>query len=424
MRFRRLLAALLLALACATGPPACAAPAAAPPTVILISLDGTRPADVAELPLFRRIARQGAVADGLAPVFPANTFPNHVTLVTGVVPDRHGIVNNVFRDPERGLHRYADDPTWLEAPPLWALLDRAGIPSASYHWVGSQGAWRDGHGPRHWERFDPRVPAARKVDRVLEWVDLADPAERPRLVTVWLPGADSSGHRHGPGARQSAAALAKQEKALTRLVEGLEARGLLGSTTLLLVSDHGMARVERTVDLEAELADAGVRANVIGGGGFATVRLGRGAGQRRPAERRAAVRRAVEVAHKLGLDAWARGETPREWPTGNPRYGDLVVMAPVGTAIVDGRRALAAPAAALGLGLQGSHGHDPAAPEMAGIFLALGRGVAPGARLGRVRALDVAPTVLALLGQPQPGAMPGRPIPLEPRAAGRERPAR
>jgi arylsulfatase A-like enzyme len=336
-----------------------------------------------------------------------------VTFVTGVEPDGHGIVNNAFRDPERGVFRYADDPTWLQAEPLWSLLARAGIPSASYHWVGSEGAWREGLGPRHWERFDARVAAQRKVDRILAWLELADPGERPRFVTSWMRGADATGHRQGPAAPESAQALAEQEAALAALVAGLEARGLLASTTLLIVSDHGMARVTRTLDLEAELRAAGVRANVIGGGGFATVRLARGAGQRQPAERRAAVRRAVEVAQKLGLEAWARGETPAEWPTANPRYGDLVVVAPVGTAIVDGERALAAPAAALGLGLQGAHGHRPEAPEMAGIFYALGRGVAPGARPGRVRALDVAPTVLALLGQPQPAAMPGRPLPLQ-----------
>jgi arylsulfatase A-like enzyme len=409
-RFRATLAFLAVFLACPAAQPA---PAAAPPTVLLLSLDGARPADVAALPLFRRLAERGAAADGLVPVFPSNTFPNHVTFVTGVEPDRHGIVNNAFRDPARGLFRYDDDPTWLEAEPLWALLARAGIPSASYHWVGSEGAWRDGLGPRHWERFDSRVPARRKVDRILAWLDLADPAERPRFVTCWLRGADATGHRHGPGTEESAEALREQEAALAELVAGLETRGLLASTTLLLVSDHGMARVARTLDLEKELRAAGVRADVIGGGGFATVRLGRGAGQRKPAERRAAVARAVEVAGKLGLEAHARGDTPASWPTVNARFGDLVVLAPVGTAIVDGGRALAAPAAALGFGLQGAHGHHPEAPEMAGIFFALGRGVEPGARPGRVRALDVAPTVLSLLGLAQPAAMAGRPIPLQ-----------
>ncbi|HEY8495186.1 MAG TPA: ectonucleotide pyrophosphatase/phosphodiesterase [Myxococcota bacterium] len=402
----RVLALLaLLALACGG---AGAAPAAreAPPTVILISLDGTRPEDVAELPLFRSLARRGAVAEGLVPVFPSNTFPNHVTFVTGVEPDRHGIVSNVFRDPKRGLFRYENDPTWLEAEPLWSLLARAGIPSASFHWVGSQGAWRDGLGPRHWEPFDAGVPADRKIAQLLAWLDGDDP---PRFLTCWLNGVDGIGHRRGPGTAQAARALRAQERALAALVQGLEERGRLASTTLLLVSDHGMARVERHVDLEGALEEAGLRADVIGGGGFATVQLATKGGVR---ARQAALRRALEVAHKLGLDAWATGDERAEWPTTNPRFGAFVAVAPVGTAIVDGGRALAAPAAAVGLGLRGAHGHRPDAPEMAGLFYALGRGVEAGTRLGRVHALDVAPTVLHLLGQPQPATMPGRPVAL------------
>lgn len=402
-------AALLLA----TAPRAASLDAASrAATVILLSLDGTRPVDVAELPVFRRVAEEGAVADALEPVFPSNTFPNHVTLVTGVEPDRHGIVNNVFRDEQRGVYRYDDDPSWLEVEPLWSLLARAGIPSASYHWVGSEGPWRGERGALHWERFDARVPALRKVTRILEWLDLEASAERPRFITAWLSGADSTGHRHGPGTQESVAALREQDAALAELLAGIEARGLRASTTLLIVSDHGMARVERSIDLEAALRDAGVRANVIGGGGFATIRLGRGAGQRTPAERRAAVGRAVAVARARGLAAWPRGESPDGRPTSNPRYGDFVAMAPVGTAIVDGSRALAAPAAALGLGLRGAHGHAPDAPEMAGIFYAFGRGVEAGFRPGRVRALDVAPTVLELLGEPRPAHMTGRSIPL------------
>ncbi len=409
VRWAVLVAALLLATA-----PGAASSGAAPgaASVILLSLDGTRPVDVAELPVFRRLAAEGAAADALEPVFPSNTFPNHVTLVTGVEPDRHGIVNNVFRDEQRGRYRYDDDPTWLQVEPLWSLLARSGIPSASYHWVGSEGPWSSGRGPLHWERFDARVPALRKVARILEWLDLGAPAERPRFITAWWPGADSTGHRHGPGTPESAAALREQDAALAALLSGIEARALWPFVTLLIVSDHGMARVERSIDLEAALRGAGIRANVIGGGGFASVRLGRGSGQRTSRERRAAIARAVEATRALGLEAWGRGESPKSFPTSNPRFGDFVAMAPVGTAIVDGSRALAAPAAALGLGLQGAHGHAPDAPEMAGIFYAFGRGVEPGFRPGRVRALDVAPTVLELLGEPRPAPMRGRPIPL------------
>jgi predicted AlkP superfamily pyrophosphatase or phosphodiesterase len=404
---RRLLqgARIALALLVAAG----GAPAA-PPSVVMVSLDGTRPADVRDLPVFRRIAGQGAAAEGLEPAFPSNTFPNHVTLATGVAPDRHGIVNNVFVDPERGLYRYEDDPTWLEVEPLWSLLARAGLPSASFHWVGSEGRWRNGLGPRHWEKFDAKVPEKDKVQQILAWLDLRDVALRPRLVTCWMRGGDATGHRFGPGTKESQSALRRQDRALAQLLDGLDARGLLSSTTLLVVSDHGMARVERSLDLEAELAKAGVRADVVGGGGFATARLRRGEGQRRAAERERALARALEVAHGLGLEAWARGNCPAPFACAHPRFGDFVAVAPVGTAIVDGSRALAAPAAALGLGLNGSHGHRPELPEMAGIFFAVGNGVTPGLRLETVRAVDVAPTVLALLGQPIPEWMAGRPI--------------
>jgi arylsulfatase A-like enzyme len=48
---------------------------------------------------------------------------------------------------------------------------------------------------------------------------------------------------------------------------------------------------------------------------------------------------------------------------------------------------------------------------MGAILVAFGRGVPAGAGLGRVSALDVAPTVLALLGVPAPPELEGEAIP-------------
>ena len=78
--------------------------AAAPPTVVLISMDGTRPADLTEalLPSLVALGRKGARAAALVPVDPSNTFPSHVSLVTGVRPEEHRLVNNLFIDPVRG----------------------------------------------------------------------------------------------------------------------------------------------------------------------------------------------------------------------------------------------------------------------------------------------------------------------------------
>ena len=382
---------------------------AAEPTVILISFDGTRPAAVQDLPAFRRILAKGAWADRLVPAFPSNTFPNHVTFVTGVSPDRHGIVNNTFDDPVRGHFDYDGDPTWLQVEPLWSLAARAGVVSAAYGWVGSEGAWQSGLGPRHWKRFDSAIGEMAKVEQILAWLDLPDARERPRLITSWFHGADGASHRFGPDSEIVAGVLAKQDLALSSLLDGIAKRGLFDSATVLVVSDHGMTATQHTADLAGALEDAAIGAKVIGGGGFAQVELIGDADHAGPAAR------VVEIARGLGLEAWQEGQGPPAYATNNPRFGDVVVVAPLGTAIAaqSGIDWLLGIAGLERFAMRGIHGHRPELPEMGALFGAIGRGVAAGVRPGTVRAVDVAPTVLALLGLPIPDWMEGRPISLE-----------
>lgn len=381
--------------ACALAWVACS-PERAPsplPSVVMISLDGTTPeaARSADMPALDALAARGASAE-LRPVFPTNTFPNHVTLVTGVQPEVHGIVANSFVDPERGVFHYENEPGWIEVEPLWALLDRHGVVSASFHWVGSQGPWRNGHGPRHWRPFDASTPEAQKVEQILAWLALSEPAERPRLVTAWFPGADAAAHRFGPDAPEVAASLGAQDVSLARLAAGLEARGAFAHTTLLIVSDHGMAPVTRQVDLHAALAAAGIDARAFGGGGVANVAL---------ADARDAPR-AAAVAAALGLEVHSPRSPPPDLRLAHPRFGDLVAIAPPGVAIA--RAEAGRPA------MRGAHGYRPEVPGMGALFVAAGQGVPAGARLGSVRAIDVAPTILSLLGVPAPDWMEGRPI--------------
>ena len=92
----------------------------------------------------------------------------------------------------------------------------------------------------------------------------------------------------------------------------------------------------------------------------------------------------------------------------------MVVVAPLGTAIA-ARSGIGWLLGLVGLerfAMRGIHGHRPELPEMGAFLAAIGRGVTAGARPGTVRAVDVAPTVLALLGVPIPAWMEGRPIPL------------
>ena len=361
-------------------------------TVVLISLDGTRPADLTpeRLPSLLAVAASGLRAEALTPVNPSNTFPNHVSLATGVHPEEHRLVNNTFIDPERGRFKRSEPHAWIESETIWSAAERNGIRSASYFWVGSEGPGKGGPGPSENRKFSSRTLEKTKVNRILKWLGEPDPEKRPRLITAWFHGADHASHDYGPDSPDVTDALVPQNVQIARLIREMEARGLFESTTLIFVSDHGMTSAERRVDLNRALRRAGVKASVLGIGGFASVVLKADEENARASQ----IARSLELARGEGLEAYARDDAPESWHVDDPRFGDIVVRAPIGTAIATPRSNIA-----------GYHGYDPQEPSMAGLLVARGRGVAPATQIGRISNLRIAPTVLALLGIPIPEQM-------------------
>jgi hypothetical protein len=367
----------------------------APPTVVLISMDGTRPSDLtrAQLPSLVELGAKGLRAEALIPVDPSNTFPSHVSMVTGVRPEEHRLVNNVFIDPIRGRFKRDAIHTWIESEPIWSIAERHGMPAASFHWVGSEGPWQDGPGPSLSKKFSSRTREKTKVTQILKWLAIEDPARRPRLITSWFHGADHAAHVAGPGTRAVAEYLAPQDAQIARLVREMEERGLFASTTLIFVSDHGMALARERLNLGEALRSAGLKVSLLGIGGFAI-------GVFKDGEKSEAnLARALEVARSSGTEAWARAEAPESWHVADPRFGDFVVRAPIGTAIVGSMTMI-----------DGFHGYPASGSEMAGILVARGRGVSVGTKLGRVSSLAIAPTILELLGLPIPSQMKESPI--------------
>src|SRR5215217_5924484 len=74
------------------------AAALAEPHVIIITIDGFAAYNLkdknAPIPTLRKLAEEGAVAEGMKVCNPSVTWPNHTTLITGLRPDKHGVLFN------------------------------------------------------------------------------------------------------------------------------------------------------------------------------------------------------------------------------------------------------------------------------------------------------------------------------------------
>src|ERR1700743_2183098 len=98
-----------------------AAAAAAPErTVVVVLFDGFAPAELdaaKPTPNFDRLKREGAWSRHLVPAFPTISLINHTTYATGCWPEHHGIMSNVFYDPQRGRFGNGGDVGAADCPP-------------------------------------------------------------------------------------------------------------------------------------------------------------------------------------------------------------------------------------------------------------------------------------------------------------------
>ena len=202
--FRLLLCSLAaIGTGCAT-PPTLPPGASQPAPLLLISIDGYRHdyIDRGLSPTLAMLAKNGVQAASMQPAFPSLTFPNHYTIVTGLTPDHHGVVNNTMFDPQLGKFSLAsrkavsDGRWWVEGTPIWETADRHGLRTGIMFWPGSE-AEIHGYRPDYWKPFDGAMLPEQRVDQVLAWLDL--PADRrPSFLTLYFDAVDHAGHVHGP----------------------------------------------------------------------------------------------------------------------------------------------------------------------------------------------------------------------------------
>lgn len=357
--------------------------------LILVSIDGMRPDYLTRgvTPNLAGLAARGVRGAAMRPSFPSVTFPNHYTLVTGLRPDRHGVVGNTMEDPAIPGVRFTlgnqaavtDRRWWDGAEPIWVTAEKAGMQTATMFWPGSEAAI-GGVRPTRFAVFDGAMPNDTRVDTLLGWLDAG---LTPGLMTLYFDEVDHEGHGFGPDAPETTAAAGRVDAAIGRLLAGLEARGL--DANVIVVADHGMAATPRGQIVRVD--------ELLPPGSFNVVTAGAVLGLAPAPGQEAAVAAALVRRHPH-MECWRKADIPARLAFGrHPRVPAFVCVAAVGWVI------LAGPPREGG-GSAGTHGYDPAAPEMAAMFVAAGPGFRQDVVLPAFDNVDVHPLMLRLIGLP------------------------
>jgi hypothetical protein len=381
------------------GAPALAtlAPDGGPAPVVLIALDGFHDDYLERVPTpnLDRIVERGVRARGLAPVFPAKTYPTLYSLVTGLHPENHGLVDNTFFDTELDTwfvsSQARSQGRWFEGEPTWITAQREGVPTAAVRWVGAD-ARIHGERPALWRPTDTPFPQEARVDSALTWLALP-PERRPALVLLHLSGADRAGHDHGPGSPQVDEAVRQSDRLVGRILDGLDELGLGRDAHVVIVSDHGMAWSGGSPDmgLDDHIGLSGIR--VVSAGPYTTIDF------HGDEERRLATRDTLAAALP-NARVYLREEMPERFRIGDHhRWPDMFVLADEGYRV--GRRTH------LATYPLGVHGYDPELPSMHGIFLARGPRFREGVRIPDFHSVDVQPLLVHLLGLQSAPAVDG-----------------
>uniref|UniRef100_A0A452IV54 SMB domain-containing protein n=1 Tax=Gopherus agassizii TaxID=38772 RepID=A0A452IV54_9SAUR len=139
------------------------------------------------LPNIEKLKTCGTHSKYMRAAYPTKTFPNHYTIVTGLYPESHGIIDNNMYDVNlsqsfslSGQAKF--DPVWWKGQPIWLTAMYQNLKAVSKY----------------------------------------------------------SGHSYGPVSGGVIKALQLADEALGMLMEGLKQRNLHNCVNLIVLADHGM----------------------------------------------------------------------------------------------------------------------------------------------------------------------------------------
>ena len=359
------------------------------PYVILISIDGLRSDFVEKFNAksLQAYGKSGIVAEYMTSAFPSLTFPNHYSIVTGLYPAHHGLVDNTFFDEKADAtytmsnKKMVADPYWYGGTPLWVLAEKQQMVTASFYWVASEAPIANTK-PTYFYNYNDKIKIETRIAQVKEWLSL--PAKtRPHLITFYMPDVDDAAHNYGPDSKQAEAAVLYVDNVIKQMNEAVSSLNL--PVNFILVSDHGMVLVNSQNPMRLPKAVDPSKFYIPSGSALLQLY----------AKDSAVILPTYNALLKEanGYDVYLKGNTPKDFHYNSiddrfNRIGDIILVAKLPyTFSLSGRPSS-----------PGKHGYDPRLPEMRASFLAWGPAFKSGKKIKGFENVHVYPLIAKILG--------------------------
>lgn len=358
------------------------------PYVILVSVDGVRH-DYFEKyqPSFlNEMAKKGVIAEHMVPSYPSVTFPNHYTIVTGMIPSHHGLVGNNMLNPETG-ERYSlrnsdavKNSDWYAGVPIWSLAESQDMLTACFYWPGSE-AKIAGYHPTYYYPYAENKGVEERINRVVDWLE--KPAdERPHLITFYMPDVDHAGHRYGPNAFETQIAMNYVDGTMKKLTEAVAKTEL--PVNYVFLSDHGMTELDRENPIRLPKIDAELM-DVVVNGTYTSIFV-------KDKKEKNEVYRYFQEEATDQYKVYKKAEVPAKYRFSTKedkhnRIGDVVLIAEAPYYFSNRTP------------IPGSHGYHPEdTPDMNTVFMAWGPSIQKGKEIKAFQNIHVYPLLVKLLG--------------------------